>query len=290
MKPPSTADKLVKLDQEALLTPKEFRALVARLNRNTRCCQALLVWTVFLVLIVVILSALLSMWVGLILAFEGLVLYGLINALTIGLFKIYVRKVLQRAEHLLQFVTHTKNVSMLGPILDLKDSLEMKEWVMRPGNISSPLDKAVDEAVLRLLPLVVPESGATSLNWEQRTRIRHYVWSVGSVTETRGLENLPYARAGLHALEYLGDKDDLPEIERLLAEDDITDELRAAVEHCAHVIRERAGREVGKDILLRADRKPEALATLLRPSVENADPPPQQLLRASTAEHSEADT
>ena len=63
----------------------------------------------------------------------------------------------------------------------------------------------------------------------------------------------------------------------------ITDELRVSMQHCAHVIQERAAREVGKDILLRPDRKPEALNTLLRPAAENADTP-QQLLRASTSE------
>ena len=284
MKPqlPSTADEFVKPDQKALLTPKEFKALVARLHRNTTCCQALLGLTVFLVSIAVILSALLSMWVGLLPAIKGLFLYGLINALTIGLFKIHIRKVLQRAEHLLQFVTHTKNVSMLGPVLDLKDFLEMKEWVMRPSNIALPIDNAVDEAVLRLLPLV-QGSYVTSLNWEQRTRIRHYFWSGGSFKETRGLDNLPYACGVLHALEHIGNKDDLPEIERMLGAVNITDELRVSMQHCAHVIQERAAREVGKDILLRPDRKPEALNTLLRPAAENADTP-QQLLRASTSE------
>ena len=96
-----------------------------------------------------------------------------------------------------------------------------------------------------------------------------------------------YCLNALYALEQIGDKRDLPDVERLLKEPSITDEIRTAAERCAKAIRERRAREESKDVLLRPDHKPEAPATLLRPAAETADTPPQQLLRpvASDAPH-----
>ena len=54
----------------------------------------------------------------------------------------------------------------------------------------------------------------------------------------------------LSALEQIGDKRDLPDVERLLKEHAVTNEVRVAAERCAQVIRERVAREAGKDILL----------------------------------------
>lgn len=290
---PSTADKLVKPDllvkpdQEVLLTPEEFRALTVRLRRNAWRYMTSFLLSVFLVPIAVIVGALLSMWVGLIPAIEGLLLYGLANALllalTIALIKADKRKNRQYADRLLQFVIHTHDVAMLGPILDLK---EANEPLSNSDNVDSRIDKAADDAVLRLLPLV-QASDADSLNGEQRTHLLCYIWYDADFTGTRGLDNLPYARGVLHALEHVGCKDDLPAIMRMLDIVDATPEFRASVQHCAQVVRERAAREEGKDILLRADCKPQAVATLLRHSIESADTPSYELLRATPSEHPE---
>lgn len=85
----------------------------------------------------------------------------------------------------------------------------------------------------------------------------------------------------LVALERIGDKRDLPDLERLLKAGSLSDEIRAAATRCAQTINERLTQEKVRDVLLRADSKPEAVQTLLRPSVENAAAPPQQLLRAA---------
>lgn len=87
----------------------------------------------------------------------------------------------------------------------------------------------------------------------------------------------------LYALEQIGDKRDLTDVERLLLENRITDEIRTAAARCASVICERVAREEGKDFLLRPERKPEAVDTLLRPSAELQDTPSEQLLRATNA-------
>ena len=292
-----TADELIKPDQEALLTPEEFRALAIRVKRNVSPYQILLLLAVFCIPIAIILSALLSTWFGLILAIEGLIIYGIVNALVIGLFRAYAGKNRRHAARLLQFITNTQDVTMLGPILDLKESFDMIEHpAKRPIDLNSPIDKAVDEAVLRLLPLV-QASDAISLNWEQRTHLLSYIWADGDFAGTRGLDSLPYARKVLQALEHIGGKHDFPEIERLLVTgdrlliaDDIKTELRDCAQHCIQVVRERAAREEGKDILLRADCKPQAVATLLRPSSENTETSSHELLRASTSEPIETKT
>ena len=270
---PLTNDKP---DETALLTPAEFRALVARIHRNSECCAVLCILAVYSVVLGATIIAIASMWVGLLIPMVCAVVYGLILALTLWLFIPYARKDVRHVEKLLRFVTHTQDVAMLGPIIDLKHA------EMHPGDMYAALNEAVDPAILRLLPLV-QAADADTLNTIQRSYLSSYVWKGETSESTRGLDNLPYARGVLHALEQVGDKRDLPRIESLLGAANVTEEFHAAVQRCFDVVTERVTREKDKDVLLRADRKPESPATLLRPSVENADTSPQQLLRATAS-------
>ena len=269
--PPPTTDNP---DETALLTPAEFRALAARIQRNSNYGGGLFCGAGYSVLLGITVGAIASIWVGLLIPVVCAVVYGLVLALTLWLFTAYARKDVRHIESLLRFITHTQEAAMLGPILDLKYA------DMHPGDIYKTINEAIDAAVLRLLPLV-RATDADTLNTEQRANIGYYIWKGETPGSTRGLDNLPYARGVLHALEQIGDKRDLPKIESLLGAANVTEEFHAAAQRCFDVVTERVTREKDKDVLLRADRKPEAVATLLRPSVENADTIPEQLLRSA---------
>ena len=170
---------------------------------------------------------------------------------------------------------------MLGPILDI---------YFINGHPSIRLHDArvpVKDAILRLLQLI-QSADVDALNTQQRERLRRDLFHRGVSSDMGYWRGPEYCLSVLYALEQIGDKRDLPDIERLLKEHYITDEIRVAAERCAEVIRERVAREEGKDFLLRPERKPEAVDTLLRPSGERSDTPNKELLRASTEEEGEA--
>jgi hypothetical protein len=270
--PPPTPDKP---DAEPLLTTDEFKTIAARLERDTNRVRAfkrapfrpdVIIFGIYLYLA----------WgynvylVGPLIAFIGVDI-----ASTIYHNERRIRKDNSTAERLLRFVEETHDATQLGTIFDLYDA------TTRLGEKWQRFRTATRTTVICLLLLIQP-GDADALNTQQRIHLRRSLFRPEFLSGIGYWIGPDYYFAALHALEQIGDKRDLPDIERLLKEHYITDEVRAAAERCVEVIRERVAREEGKDVLLRADRKPEAVETLLRPSAENADTPPQQLLRAAT--------
>ena len=244
-----------KPDETPLLTPAEFRALVVRVRRNSKHYGMLTGCGTFSALIGLILFALRIVWASMGIAGRCVLIFMLVTFGVASLLSLYARRDMREVERLIHFITYTHDANMLGLILDLRDTMA------HPGSIHVEIKTAVDEAVLRLLPLV-RASNAASLNTSQRRQICSSVWIGKAISGKRGLDNSPYAQGALHALEQVGDKRDLPGIENLLKSYYITEELRSAIHHCADMVAERVAREKDKDVLLRADRKPEAVAML----------------------------
>lgn len=262
----------------APLTPEEFRAVASRCHRNSLRARALYDFTIYSVLIAIIITALWSIIAGALTPVGSAMLFGALLALILYIFTISARKDNRDIERLIKFINSTNDADMLGPILDLTNTS------IHPGEIYPHMKEALDTAVLRLLPHVQPHH-ANTLHPAHRLRIHCWVlWENGVRSEERGLHNLPYARGALHALEQIGDKNDLAHLESLLHAVHTTEEFRAAVKHCLNIVLERVTREEGKDVLLRPERKPEASETLLRASLEQTNMQPEQLLRATAGD------
>jgi hypothetical protein len=176
---------------------------------------------------------------------------------------------------LIKLIADTQAADMLGPILDLNLTENLRSDYPE-------IEATVNAAVLRLLPLITA-SDAGSLNTQQHKRLHYYRYQDGSWSgDGRDLDKLPYARGLIHALEQIGDKRDLPQIQVWLQNERCKAELTASLQRCFDIVSERVAREEGKDFLLRPDSKPETGETLLRAAAECADRPTEQLLRAAS--------
>ncbi len=269
----STSPATTKQSVEILpLTPDEFRAIVARVRSNSNRIEKLervrnrLNW-------VAIVFSLGGWWISgaksyLCVAIAVVCLSFLVTRLA----ALFVRKDRNEAERLLRFVESTQDVKQLGTVVDLDDAV-MSWFCTCTVNYEDAeptkyyIAKAVDAAVVRLLAQIQSED-AEALN----TRQRQHLLDAFSRRADTGF-------TVLHTLEQIGDTPDLRNLERLLQAPYLNDEFRIAAEFCAEVIRQRIAREEGRDILLRPERKPEAVDTLLRPSEERQDTTPEQLLR-----------
>ncbi len=208
---------------------------------------------------------------------------GFVQALSV-LVQVFIsysgRKDRNNIQRLLTFVENTEDARQLGAILVLQ------QIGGSPSKITAQVRKAAEEAMRRLLPLT-QISDLNALNTQQRACLRRGLFHRGSNTASDYWPDTDYCILVLSALEQVGDKRDLPDMERLLKEYYVTDKVRAAAERCMQTITERIARENLKDVLLRPDRNPDAPATLLRPSAERANSAPQQLLRASASSDTE---
>jgi hypothetical protein len=273
--PPSTDP----LAATPLLQPEEFRALTARMLHNERRLSTADEIPFY--------GGLGAIFVSYLAWSRGNLPIALIIGIAsfLSLMLIYHRakfnalKSDKETERLKQFLARTQDVGMLGPILDLEVARRIR------GERSDPILPSIDATVLRLLPLVQTfHSGSlTSLH---RTRIRHYLsrrdlFRGENWQKARGLDKMPFARGVLHALEQVGDKNDLPSIKSLVDEAAPSQELTAALLHCIATIKERVAREEGKEYLLRSGDNPDAAASLLHPTIERTDTPSDQLLRAT---------
>jgi hypothetical protein len=264
-------------DKASLLTPDEFRALVAHVRRNTNRVDGLGCAAIIINAIAVVFGLGWWLWFREDKFLPIVIPVVFVNALMTRLFAHRVRKDANQVERLIRFIENTQDARQLGTILDLDGTAG------HPGGIWQKVYKAARGAVIRLLPLLQP-SHADTLNSRQRERLRRDLYSRAFGSNQVMLRNNASSLPLLYALEQIGDKRDLPDVEQLLKYKTLTDEVRAAAERCAQTIRERLANENARDFLLRADRKPEAVETLLRPSSEKADTPPQQLLRAATSD------
>ena len=266
-----------KPDKEPLLTSEEFKALVTQVNRNARLTAASRP-IVFWIKAIGVGFSLFWWWRS---GSAVLAAYSLFAASVFNLMPCilanFVFQDAQEVKRLLHFVESVQDVRQVGALLDLNGTARVQ------GEPYAALYTATDVAILRLLRLIQPTDAAL-LNTQQRECLRRHLLLPLFVNVQTTWGEHDYCLNALYALEQIGDKRDLPDVERLLKEYYITDEVRSASEHCAQTIRERVAREESKDVLLRADRKPEAVATLLRPSAENVDTLPQQLLRAASNE------
>ncbi len=205
-----------------------------------------------------------------------------IGTLTTVLFTLELRQDEQDINRLVQFVETAQSPALLGTILDLCDHAPYTR------DRHSTIHTASMNAVYRLLPLIQSQD-AGILNIEQRQILRRYAFSLCRNPAYSIARSDKPALSALRALEHIGDKQDLADIEMLLTDHYSTKAVRIAAEHCAEVIRERVAREEGKDFLLRPEREPVAVATLLRPSEERSDTPTNQLLRPVSAEDATPD-
>lgn len=261
---PSTADKLVKLDNEALLTPEEFRALVARLNcsiKRVKISHRVLLRTVFIIFGG---SMIWRWWSNRAIFGSGLFCFMLVTEISLFLAWRSIGKKKTIAERLIRSVGNTNDAGLVGTMLDLHGTST------HLGSAWRTVDTSTLTALSRLLPLLQP-ADADTLNTQQRAFLRGTLFNHSSKGDRHGPF---YCLDVLSALEQIGDKRDLPDVERLLKENAVPDEVRAAAERCAKVIWERAAREVGKDILLRpvTSATTTSDAELLRAASDDAVP------------------
>ena len=270
---PLTPDKPA---AEPLLTCYQFKLLVLRLDGDSkgfRTSHGVLMHAAMIAFV----SRTIWRWWGLVPALVSLVfVVGFVCELAAFLALRNIDKKQPAAERLIKFIENTQDVGLLGTILDLYVAAG------RLGDKWHEVSEAAFTAAMRLLPLL-QSSDTYHLNTQNRVLLRQVMFPPETVQRKDYWVGLEYCLSVLYALEQIGDKRDLSDVQRLLKADYITDEIRAAAARCAQVIWERVAYEEGKDVLLRADRKPDAVATLLRPSAENAHTLPRKLLRAATA-------
>ena len=268
--PPTTDNP----DAAPLLTEWEFKTLVIALKDDTRTSHRVLIRAAMMAFI----SSTIWRWWGLVPALVSLVfVFMLVTEFTVFIVLRKIDKKQPTAERLIRFIENTQDAGLLGTIIDLYVAAG------RLGDTWHEVSNAAFTAAMRLLPLL-KSSHAYSLNTQHRVFLRQVMFLPKSVQRIDRWLGLEYCLPMVYALKQIGDKRDLPDVERLLKQPYITEEIRTAAEHCAQTIWERVTHEEGKNFLLRADRKPEAVATLLRPSVERDDTPPEQLLRAATSD------
>ena len=276
---PSTTEQTA---ETPLLTPDEFKAIVARLRRNPlRNIDVGLYADVILPcgFLVSIIWSLYS---------EGIPFtWRSISVLVVWvLLKRWLAYIdwqeKQVVQHLIEFVENTSNPAILGAIIDLC------VYALSTGERHHALYEAGIKAMPRLMPLM-QRSDADTLNTEQRNILHNKMFSNRNQFDFNPFPHWQHSLLALRMFEQIGDKRDLPAIERISKEEYRTDEIRIAAERCAEVIRERVAREEGKDFLLRPERKPEAVDTLLRPSEERTDTLPEQLLRATNPDDAPPD-
>ncbi len=187
----------------------------------------------------------------------------------------------KNAKQLIIFMENTQDARQIGTMLNLYDTVAHTSVMVHQAR------KASKEAVARLLPLLKPED-ADTLNTQQRARIRRDMFVHGFNVPMDDCSDAVYCLLVLSALEQIGDRRDLSDVERLIKKYYTTDKVRAAADQCVQVIKERIAYENLKDVLLRPDHNPDAPATLLRALAERADSAPQQLLRASASDDTES--
>ena len=266
-----------KSDVNPLLTPEEFREIVALLERNTNRVRSVRREVFSIQSVFTCVLFLLFLGRNLVTFGTTVTVIGVNAVLAIYINEHHHRRDKRIAPRLLKFVEDTQDVRQLGTILDLYDTVRRLDgrWLT--------VYTATHSAVVRLLPWLQSQD-ADVLNTQQRERLRHDLFRRRTLFNNGYWRGVDYCLTVLSALEQIGDKRDLPDVERLRKEAYITDDIRAAVEHCAEAIRERIAREEGKDFLLRGYRKPESVEILLRPSVANVDTPPELLLRAAISD------
>ena len=268
---PSTTDKS---DTELWLARFQFKLLVLRIGRDSIGIRTFHVVLMNAAMIAFV-SRTIWRWWGLVSVVMSLV-FVFVFVLEFAAF-LALRNIDKKqpvAERLISFMENTQDSGLLGTILDLYEAAE------RLGDEWQAVTNAAFTTAMRLLPLL-QSSDTYHLNTLNRVLLRQVMFLPDTVQRKDHWVGLEYCLSALYALEQIGDKRDLPDVQRLLKADYITDEIRVAAEFCVQVIWERVAHEEGKDFLLRADRKPENGETLLRPAVENADTPPEQLLRAA---------
>ncbi|MCW3098966.1 MAG: hypothetical protein JWL77_4584 [Chthonomonadaceae bacterium] len=258
-----------------LLHPDEFRALATHIYRAESRFNGAVGVAVIGSLVATIVTALGSIWVGYPIAIVSwtVTIFGLTLMYQWATFG--AQKYHKHTESLIQFLADMQDADMLGPLLDLKVSHDGSR------EISKRMDPAIDAAVLRLLPLVQTAHG-DPLNSRHRERITFY-WHAGTpwLVGTKNLDQLHYRRGILHAMEQIGDMNDLPWLKSLEGRVNLSRELTAAILRCIDIVEERVARAEGKEFLLRSGDNPDAAGTLLRPITERADSPSDQLLRAA---------
>ncbi len=277
---PSSPSAAEQHAETPLLTPDEFRVLVARVRRNTSHFIALAHMTVYSFFISFVVIQLRIIFGGPItLIWCSFLIVGALMLIT-SLFTAYARQDIKVEQQLARYILKTCDPIMLGPILELKDADE------HPGHVYSSLILSVNEAVVRLLPLM-QTANVDALNTRQRERMRSFLFPMNS-TEIKTPAYTPErAFSILRLLEQVGDKRDLPDVERFLENGSLLNEPRVVAERCAQVIQERIAKKEGKDVLLRPERKPEAVESLLRSSEERQDTSAGELLRATSADNAD---
>jgi hypothetical protein len=273
--PETSPEQLLRATQERLLLPEEFEALVARLESNIRRVQS---GTRLAIRMNIAFTCVGLLWWSSGADVFGGTLFSFVLALLLTT-HLKARKICSfddAAERLVEFIAHLQGIAHLRILLDL---------CIADGSLGVIWDKVTWEAnaaVVRLLPLIKP-TDAEIFNTQHRAHLRHGLFhhSFGDMGSWRGDG---YCLMVLTALEQIGDKRDLRDVEQIMKEPYVSGEVRLAAQRCAQTIARRILHEGHKDLLLRPSLEPAAGDTLLRPAGERADTPPQQLLRAASAD------
>lgn len=266
-----------------LLTPDEFRALVARREQKFNRASSLEQFATCTNVVSVGFGLLWWCWKHEpVIALFALCIV-ICNLIVTRLIERNLNKDGQELERLCWFVENTQDVGMLGFIIDLPLLTEL------PFGKLHRWDKARYDAIFRLFPSIRSQDAA-NFTTHQRATLCCLMFIPESTSAKVVNIGLKYCLPMLDLLEPIGGYHDLVDVKELLRREDITDEIREAAERCAEVVRERVAREEEKDLLLRPEHKPEVVETLLRPSEERQDTPPEQLLRATSDDDAEPPT
>jgi len=262
------------LTAKTLLTPEEFRALAAHIHRaESRLNNAIGIAVGGLS--ITVMAALGSIWFGYPAAIVSWMVLQRLKSMYLRTYS-GTQKHKQHTERLMRFLAETQDANMVRPILDLEVSYDVEE------ENSKLILPSIHAAMLRLLPLIEARH-SDSLTSRHRDLIWGYMFRKKRPGECN-LTNMPYARGVLHAMEQVGGRNELPNLKSMHGSYGVSQELKAAIQHCIDIVEERVAREEGKEFLLRAGDNPDVSETLLRPTIERADTPSDQLLRASAGE------
>jgi hypothetical protein len=261
----------------ALLLPEEFEVLAARVKYKIRRVQSFAHRATLINLVAVIGGGVL--WAG---NAPISFLWFLCPSVFVMLLTFCnkyatIRSLDKDAQRLLKFVKHTGETTHLRTVLDLWNPDESL------SGIWLSVSREADAAIMRLLPLIQPVH-AEIFTTPHRYRLRHSLFHHNITVDLGVWRSNEHCLLVLSALEQIGDRRDLPDIQRLMKEPYISAEVRTAAQRCAQIITERIAREDHRDFLLRPDIKPEAVDTLLRPSEERTNTSPRELLRATSTD------
>jgi hypothetical protein len=187
-----------------------------------------------------------------------------------------VHRIDRHVDDLIRFINRANDPKLIGSILDLARSFDT--------NYRAFLEvrSACDHALTRLLPKL-QEADTDVLNTRQRELLREPMFEVMSWSGNPpgiSMGHDPYTKLVLEALEKIGDRRDLSDIQKLIDHHLLRDDdIRTLARRVADVISERSAGGSDASTLLRPGNNLEQSDELLRAAQKSSDTKQSELLR-----------